>query len=72
MSDIIDDINYSGILNENCMLVSFDVINMFQSIDNNMALEAVSDILNNRSSNTHPIECIMEALELCLTCGDVA
>ena len=70
MLDIIDDINNSGILNENCMLVSFDVINMFPSIDNNMGLEAVSDILNNRSSNTPPIECIMEALELCLTCNN--
>ena len=34
MLSIIDDINESNVLNDRCILVSFDVVNMFPSIDN--------------------------------------
>ena len=48
------------------VLVSFDVVNMFPSIDNVLGLEAVSEVLRNRESNFPPTECILDPLKLCL------
>ena len=69
MLNIVDDLNRNGNLHENCLLVSFDVVNMFPSIENKMAIESVKNILLNRDDNTPPGECIIEALELCLNCN---
>ena len=66
MLSIIDDINNSDILNDNSILVSFDVVNMFPSIDNNSGMKAVAEVLNLRDDKTIPTECILEALRLCL------
>ena len=41
MLSYIDLLNDSHIVMENCMLVSFDIINMFPSIDNKSGLQAV-------------------------------
>ena len=49
---------------QNCLLVSFDVVNMFRSIDNKMGTESAKNILLNRDDNIPPTECIIEALEL--------
>ena len=63
-------INDSNILTEDSVLVSFDIINMFPSIDNVSGLEAVSKILENRETNFPPAECILDALKLCLECNN--
>ena len=67
--NIVDDLNRNGTLHENCLLVSFNVVNMFPSINNQMRIESVKNILSNRDDNTPHAECIIEALELCLTCS---
>ena len=52
------------IIIQNCLLVSFNVVNMFRSIDNKMGIESAKNILLNRDDNIPPTECIIEALEL--------
>ena len=42
---IIDNVNGRNIITKNSVLVRFDVVNMFPSIDNVLGLEAVSEIL---------------------------
>ena len=44
MLDIIDHLNDSD-LTENSALVSFDVVNMFPSIDNESGIKAVKKVL---------------------------
>ena len=66
MLNIIDEMNQSNRLDDTCILVSFDVVNMFPSIDNATGIEAVRDILENRSVDFPPTDCIIEALSLCL------
>ena len=70
MVDIIDDINNNNMITDSSILVSFDIVNMFPSIDNVLGLEAVSEILSNRESDFPPIECILEALTICLECNN--
>ena len=50
MLNIADMINDSNTLTEDSVLVSFDIVNMFASIDNVSGLEAVCEILENRFS----------------------
>ena len=54
MLNIIDMINDSDILTEDSVLVSFDIVNMLSSVDNNSGLEDVSEILENRETNFPP------------------
>ena len=70
MLNIIDNINSRNIITKDSVLVSFDVVNMFPSIDNVLGLEAVSEILHNRESDFPPTECILDALKLCLECNN--
>ena len=70
MLNIIDMINDSDILTENSALVSFDIVNMFPSINNVSGLKAVSEILENRETNFPHAECILETLKLCLECNN--
>ena len=58
MLSIIDDINESNVLNDRCILVSFDVVNMFPSIDNKSGLEAVRKVLMVRNIDFPPTECL--------------
>ena len=48
MLTIIDNLNKSNTLTSDCRLVSFDIINMFPSIDNISGLKAVKNILDAR------------------------
>ena len=48
------------------VLVSFDIMNMFPSIDNKMGIDSVIKILNKRRCKNPPTQCVIEALELCL------
>ena len=54
----------------NAILVTFDIVNMFPNIDNKSGLDAVKSALLKSSTNTPPVECILEGLELCLTCNN--
>ena len=69
MLDIIDEINNSN-LPTNSILVGFDIVNMFPSIDNKSGLKSVHDILELRDSKFPPTSCVIEALELCLSCNN--
>ena len=66
MLDIIDNLN-SLDWPLNSILVSFDVINMFPNIDNNIGFSSVKKYLDLRSQNIPPTNCFLEALELCHT-----
>ena len=68
MLDIIDNVN-SLDLPLNSVLVSFDIINMFPNIDNNLGLSSVKKYLNLCSKNIPPTNCLLEAFELCLSCN---
>ena len=69
MLDIIDNINKS-VLNDKCVLVSFDVVNMFPNIDNKSGLSSVKNILSDNDFDPDSIQCIIDALEICLTCNN--
>ena len=56
MINIVDELNWNRNLNQNCLWVSFDVVNMFLGIDNKMGIESVKDILLNRDDNIPPAE----------------
>ena len=65
--DIIDNIN-SMFLPANAVLVNFDFVSMSPNIENKSGVDAVKSVLLKSSTNTIPVESILEGLELCLTC----
>ena len=70
MLTIIDSLNKSSTLISDCRLVwTFDIINMFTSIDNISGLKAVKSILDARQGQFPSTACIIEALKLCLDCA---
>ena len=58
------------VLTDNFVLVSFDVVNMFPNIDNRSGLESVKNILIANEFDMDSTQCIVEALEICLTCNN--
>ena len=66
--DIIDNLNNLNLYPES-VLVSFDIINIFPSIDNKMGINSVIKLLNKRACKGPPAQCVIEALELCLNCN---
>ena len=70
MLNLINYLNDSNILMENCMLVSFDIASMFASIDNEYGIQPVKNALEATEGQIPPTFCIMEALELCLKCSN--
>ena len=68
MLSTIDMINNSNIFTKNSVLASFDIVNMFPSIDVS-GVEAASEILENGETDFPPAECILEVLKLCLECS---
>ena len=66
--DMIDNMN-GMFLPANAIFVSFDVVNMFPNIDNKSGLDALKSVLLKMSTNTPPVEYILEGLEICLTCN---
>jgi len=48
------------------MLVSFDIVNMFPSIDNINGINTVTKALQSRSIQTPSTDCIVEGLKICL------
>ena len=69
MLDIIDELNEQGIP-ENATLISLDIENMFPSIDNKRGVETIRKRLNKEANFSIPTECIIEALEIILTCNN--
>ena len=69
MPDIIDKINNSS-LPTNSIIVGVDLVNIFTSIDNKSGLKSVHDILELHDSKFPPTSCVIEALELCLSCNN--
>ena len=69
MLDIIDDLNNLNLHSES-ILVSFDIINMFPSIDNKMEISSVIKLLNKRRCKNPSVQCVFGALELCLNCNN--
>ena len=52
------------------VVVSFDIINMFPCIDNKMSINYVIKFLDKRACKDPPTQCVIDALELCLTCNN--
>ena len=67
--EIIDDINKS-VLPENCVSVSFDVVNMFPNIDSKSGLLSVKEALTDSNFDVDSMQCIVDTLEICLTCNN--
>ena len=66
---IIDIINKS-VLSHNHVLVSFDVVSMFPVIDNKWGLKTVKDVLLDNNFDLDSTQCIVDNLEICLTCNN--
>ena len=69
MLDIIDS-TIESVLTDNHVLVSFDVVNMFPNIDNKSGLKNVKDVLLDNNFDLDSTQCIVDALEICLTCNN--
>ena len=69
MLNIIDDLNNLN-LHPELVIVSFDIINMFPSIDNKMVINSVKKFLDERACKDPPTQCVIEAFELCLSCNN--
>ena len=67
--NIVDELNRSNLPSES-ILVGFDFVNMFPSIDNNFRLKTVFEILESRVNKFPPTQSVIEALELRLTCNN--
>ena len=63
MLEIIDDINNSN-LSSSAILVSFDEVKMFPSIDNNMGIVSVRKYLGERECKDFPTDCVIDVIEL--------
>ena len=65
---IIDDLNKT-ILPPNTKLVAFDIYNMYPSIDNKRGVEVIRNLPNGRTTLKPSTDCVIKALEICLTCN---
>ena len=54
----------------NSILVSFDIIIIFPNIDNYLELCSVKKYLDLCSRNIPATNCLLEFLEICLTCNN--
>ena len=58
MLDFIDDLN-----NSNSFLVSFDIIDMFPSVDNKMEINSVKKFLDEKACKDSPTQCVIGAMK---------
>ena len=63
--NIIDNINERGVP-DGAILVSFDIVNMYPSIDNEYGIQAVKKALDARAVMISSTDCVIEGLKLCL------
>ena len=52
-----------------CVFVSFNVMNMLPNIDNKSGLLSVKEALTDINFDVDSTKCIVDALEICLTCN---
>ena len=57
-------------LSSSAILLILDIVNMFSSIDNNIGIVSVRKYLDERECKTLPTDCVIETLELCLSCNN--
>ena len=69
MLNIVDELNRWNLPTES-IIVGFDIVNMFPSIDNNFGLKMVFKHLESHVNKFRPIQSVIEALELCLICNN--
>ena len=69
MLEVNDQFN-EFVLSDNFVLVSFDVVNMFPNTDNRSGLESAKNILIVNEFDIDSTQCIVEALEVYLTCNN--
>ena len=69
MLEIIDQLN-ELVLTSNFVLVSFDGVNMYPTIDKRSGPESVKNILIANKFDMDSTQCIFEDLESCLTCNN--
>ena len=67
--DIIDELNLEKIP-DNIILVSFDIVNMYPSIDNDRDIAAIRNALETMAYKSPSTDCIIEFLEICLKCNN--
>ena len=67
--DIIDKLN-SEMIPDNTILVSFGIVNMYPSIDNDRGIAAVKNALVTRAKKLPSTHCIIEGLEICFKCNN--
>ena len=53
-------------ITDNAILVSFEIVNMFPSIDNNKRVAVVKSALDSQINLSPSTECIIETLKICL------
>ena len=61
--DIIDELNSEMIL-DNTISLSFDIVNMYLSIDNERGITAVRNALETRVNKTPSTDCIIKGFEI--------
>ena len=62
MLDFIDDLNNSNLYLKS-VLVSFDIIDMFPSVDNKMEINSVKKFLDEKACKDSPTQCVIEAMK---------
>ena len=67
--DIIDELNLEMIPN-NTILVSFDIMNMYSSVDIDRGIATVRNALETRANKTPLTDGIRKGLEICLKCNN--
>ena len=70
MLTIIDNLSKSNTSTSDWRLGSFDVINIFRSVDNISGLKAVKSILDSRQDQFPPTASIIGTVKLCLECNN--
>ena len=59
-----------SVLTDNHGLVSFGMVIMFPNIDNNSGLKSVKEALPYTNFDLDSTKCIVDDLEICLTCNN--
>ena len=57
-------------ISDNTVLVSFDIVEMYPSIDNDRAVAANRSVLETRTNKSPSTDCMIEGLEIYLKCNN--
>ena len=53
------------------ILVSFDIVNTYPSINKDRGIAAVNNTLKTRANKTSLTDCIIKGLQICLKCNNL-